>query len=220
MAAKEGKGAGRASYRLVKTPTPTLRSPHFVLRPLTRSDAPALFPSFADPEVMRWGSRDAFASEAELADYLVPEEGWDGGRSWAVVESESGPAIGPLAAINRRDKIVELGYVVTRDRQGERITRETPVALIDHLLDTESRRQICADTDPDNLASNRLLERLGFTLEAVYASTALRTSAFATARSGGLPNARRTLSGRRTHTHTPNSVVLLRHGLSLGSPIR
>src|SRR5690606_160176 len=105
-------------------------------------------------------------------------------------------------AINRRDKIVELGYVVTRDRQGERIARETPVALIDHLLDTESRRQICADTDPDNLASNRLLERLGFTLEAVYASTALRTSAFATARSGGLPNARRTLSGRRTHTHT------------------
>ena len=48
--------------------TPLLRTERFVLRVLTRADAPALFPSFADPELMRWWSRGPFASEAELAE--------------------------------------------------------------------------------------------------------------------------------------------------------
>ena len=61
-------------------PTPTLTTERFVLRELTRADAPALFPSFSDPEVMRWWSRGPFVSEEELADWLVPESGWDEGR--------------------------------------------------------------------------------------------------------------------------------------------
>ena len=145
--------------------TPVLRTARFVLRPLARGDAPALFPSFADPEVMRWWSRGPFTSEQELADWLVPESGWDEGRSWAVAETESGAAIARLAAIDRGDGITELGYLVARDRQGEGIAREALSALIAHLFGTEHRRRLYADTDPENAASNRLLERLGFTLE-------------------------------------------------------
>lgn len=149
----------------MKPSTPTLRGERLVLRPLTRADTPALFPSFADPEAMRWWSRGPFATEAELADWLVPESGWDEGRSWAVAESESGPAVARLAAIDRGDDVVELGYLVVRERQGEGIAHEALSVLIAHLFDTEHRRRIYADTDPDNAASNRLLERLGFTLE-------------------------------------------------------
>jgi RimJ/RimL family protein N-acetyltransferase len=36
--------------------------------------------------------------------------------------------------------------------------------LIDVLFE-EGHRRVWADTDPDNAASNRLLERLGFTLD-------------------------------------------------------
>ena len=149
----------------MKPPTPTLRTERFVLRELTRTDAPALFPSFSDPEMMRWWSRGPFASEAELAEWLVPESGWEEGRSWAVAESGAGPAIARLAAIDRGDGITELGYLVVRERRGEGVAREALAALIGHLFTTELRRRIYADTDPDNLASNSLLERLGFTLE-------------------------------------------------------
>ncbi len=145
--------------------TPTLRTERFILRPVTRADASALFPSFSDPEVMRWWSRGPFASEAELAEWLVPDGGWKEGRSWAMAETIDGRAIARLAAIDRGDAITELGYLVTRDRQGEGVAREGLSVLIDHLFAAEHRRRLYADVDPDNLASNRLLERLGFSLE-------------------------------------------------------
>ena len=145
--------------------TPTLTTERFVLQKLTRADAPALFPSFSDPEVMRWWSRAPFASEAELADWLVPESGWDEGRSWAVCEGADGAAIARLAAMDRGDEVSEIGYLVVRERQGEGIARETVAALIDHLVRSEGRRRLYADVDPDNQASNRLLRGLGFTLE-------------------------------------------------------
>jgi RimJ/RimL family protein N-acetyltransferase len=145
--------------------TPTLATRRFVLRELTRADAPALFPSFSDPQVMRWWSRGPFASEAELAEWLVPESGWDAGRSWAVCEGANGPAIGRLAAIDCGDGISELGYLVSRERQGEGVGREALTALVDHLFHGEGRRRLFADVDPDNAASNRLLQGLGFTLE-------------------------------------------------------
>ena len=145
--------------------TPTLRTSRFVLRELTRADAAALFASFSDPEVMRWWSRGPFESEAELAEWLVPSEGWEGGRSWAIAESEEGPAIGRLAAIDRGDGMTELAHLVVRERQGQGVAREALAALVAHLFDGEGRRRLYADTDPDNAASNRLLESLGFTCE-------------------------------------------------------
>jgi len=145
--------------------TPTIRTERFVLRPMTRADAPALFPSFSDAQVMRWWSRGPFANETELAQWLVPDGGWREGRSWAVAERAEGPAIARLVAIDRGDSITEVGYLVSRDRQGEGVAREALSALIGHLFAEERRRRLYADTDPDNLASNRLLDRLGFTLE-------------------------------------------------------
>jgi ribosomal-protein-alanine N-acetyltransferase len=145
--------------------TPTLVTERFVLRELTRADAPALYPSFSDPDVMRWWSRGPFASEAELAEWLVPDSGWEEGRSWAVAESEAGPAVARLSAMDRGDGITELGWLVIREWQGQGVAREALGALIEHLFDVEGRRRLYADIDPDNAASNRLVESLGFTLE-------------------------------------------------------
>ncbi len=65
----------------MKQATPTILSRRFALRKLERTDAAALFPTFADPVSMRWWSRAPFESEAELADWLVPGTGWSEGRS-------------------------------------------------------------------------------------------------------------------------------------------
>ena len=70
-----------------------------------------------------------------------------------------------MTAMDRGDGMTELGYLVVRERQGEGIAREALAALITHLFGIERRRRIYADTDPDNTASNRLLESRGFTLE-------------------------------------------------------
>ena len=149
----------------MKLPTPTLKSERFILRDLTRSDATALFPAFSDPELMRWWSRGPFESEKELADWLVPESGWDEGRSWAVTQSNSGPAIARLAAMDRGPGLVEIGYLVTQPHLRRGVAKETLTKLIEHIFEAEQRHRIYADTDPDNEASNRLLSSLGFIQE-------------------------------------------------------
>ncbi len=149
--------------------TPTLETARFTLRELIRSDAADLFPSFSDETAMKWWSRGVFASEEELADWLVPESGWDEGRSWAVVaghgDNMSGPVLARLAAMDRGDGVTELGYltVIGRHRQG--IVTEALAGLIDHVFNTEGRRRIYADVDPENDASNAVTRRLGFVLE-------------------------------------------------------
>jgi RimJ/RimL family protein N-acetyltransferase len=149
----------------MKLPTPIMRSERFILRELTRSDVPALFPAFSDPELMRWWSRGPFESEEELANWLVPESGWSEGRSWAVAETDNGPAIARLAAMDRGPGVVEIGYLVTRAHLRRAVAKETLTRLIKHIFETERQHRIYADTDPDNEASNRLLQSLGFLCE-------------------------------------------------------
>lgn len=149
--------------------TPTIETARFTLRELVRSDAADLFPSFSDDTAMKWWSRAAFGSVEELADWLVPDSGWDEGRSWSVVaghgEAACGPVLARLAAMDRGDGITELGYLTVIDRQGEGIVTEALAGLITHLFNTEGRRRIYADVDPDNDASNAVARRLGFVLE-------------------------------------------------------
>lgn len=149
----------------MKLPTPTLKSERFILRQLNRSDATTLFPAFSDPELMRWWSRGPFGSEQELADWLVPVSGWDEGRSWSVAESNSGPAIARLAAMNRGPGLVEIGYLVTRPHLRRGVAKETLTRLIEHLFEAEQHHRVYADTDPDNGPSIRLLTSLGFLQE-------------------------------------------------------
>lgn len=149
----------------MKLNTPTIQSPRFVLRELQRSDAAALFATFADPVSMLWWSRAPFGSEAELANWLVPESGWDEGRSWAIVEHGAEQAIGRLAVMDRGDDVAELGYLVVHTRQREGIAREALGVLIGHLFRSERKRRLYADVDPENTGSNRLLASLGFKME-------------------------------------------------------
>lgn len=142
---------------------PTLETERLILRELVREDATALFPTFADPEQMRYWSRGPFDSEEELAAWLC-QPGWDG-RAWTVESKEDGAVLGRVVAMPRSTGESEIGYTVIRDRQGQGIAFEAMSALIDHLFTHDGMRRITADTDPDNVPSNRLLEKLGFTRE-------------------------------------------------------
>ncbi len=149
----------------MKQATPTILSRRFALRKLERTDAAALFPTFADPVSMRWWSRAPFESEAELADWLVPETGWSEGRSWAIVRQGEGAALGRVAVMDRGDDVAELAYIVAHTSRREGIAREALRALIDHLVHDERKRRLYADVDPDNVGSNQLLSTLDFKLE-------------------------------------------------------
>lgn len=133
-------------------------------RPLGPEDAPMLFEAYRDPEVMRYWSSGPHATLDDTQAYLQPEEGtkW---RGWAAVRKDDGEVIGTVGAGERRPGVAEIGYMLGRRHWGRGYAREAVARVLDLLFLEEGYRRVYADTDPENGASNRLLEALGFRRE-------------------------------------------------------
>ncbi|MGN6376331.1 MAG: GNAT family N-acetyltransferase [Sphingomonas sp.] len=145
--------------------TPVLVTDRLRLRPLVLDDAEALFPAMADPVLTTWWSRGPFESADELREHLAPRLGQPGWRSWAITLADDDAAIGfVVAGEKRQGKVSEIGYILARDHWGRGIAAEAVTALIDRLF-AEGQRRVFADTDPENVRSLALLERLGFRRE-------------------------------------------------------
>jgi len=147
---------------------PTFASDHLTMRPTHPDDAGALFEAYGDADLMTWWSSAPHTSLAQTRDDLArrqePEnrQGW---RGWTMVASAGGAVVGTLGATTRRPGVAEIGYLVIRRHWSRSYAREGVSRLIDLLFVDEGHRRVMADTDPDNVASNGLLARLGFTIE-------------------------------------------------------
>jgi RimJ/RimL family protein N-acetyltransferase len=116
----------------------------------------------ADADAMRWWSRAPFDSvDALRDDFAAGHPDW---RAWAVTRTGDDSPIGFVAVGRRRAGVCEIGYLFAREAWGQGIAREAVSAILAHLF-ARGERRLFADTDPDNAASIRLLERLGFALE-------------------------------------------------------
>ena len=143
--------------------TVVIETSRLILRPRDVDDAEALFPAFADVEAMRYWSGPPHTDVAETrADFMRSAPDW---RAWTVVDRASGGAIGFVAAGEKRQgNVTEIGYMFLRATWGSGFAREAVSAVIDRIF-AEGQRRVFADTDPDNMPSRGLLERLGFKLE-------------------------------------------------------
>ncbi|MFS0738612.1 GNAT family protein [Sphingomonas sp. 1P06PA] len=139
---------------------PPLATERLALRPIARGDAEALFPLFSDPEAMRFWSSPPFSDVEALRAWISPSDEWP---AWVMVEA--GEVVGRIAIGVRRPGVAEIGYALDRRAWGRGIAAEAVKAVIAHGFGAMGLRRIFADVDPDNIASIRLLERLGFALE-------------------------------------------------------
>lgn len=134
-------------------------------RPQSLEDAEALFEAYSDVELMRYWSSAPKTTVEEVVEYMRPHVASADWRGWAMIRKDTGEVIGTLAAGERRSGVVELGYLLVRRHWGRGYAREAAARLLDLLFLEEGRRRVFADTDPDNAASMRLLESLGFRRE-------------------------------------------------------
>jgi [ribosomal protein S5]-alanine N-acetyltransferase len=135
-----------------------IRTQRLILRPARREDAEPLHALLSDPVAMRWWSS-------------LPHETLDQTRAWVegmmagnaagapdfVVEWNGG-AIGKAGFW----KLPDVGYILHPDAWGMGLAREAVGAAIDHVFAERLTDIVTADVDPENAASIRLLERLGF----------------------------------------------------------
>lgn len=140
------------------------------LRPLDPvADGPDLHMIFGDPTCCLWLPDPAFPDiETTTAMLKSWTEGLEN-TSWVVCEQPKGPAIGRIALYNTgRDKdIWEAACMISPKTRGQNYAARGLSAAIDDLFTTTKARRVFADVDPDNHASLRTFEKLGFTREGV-----------------------------------------------------
>ena len=85
---------------------------------------------------------------------------------WLVVRSPDGRVVGDMGTHGPPDSegCVEIGYSLAPSARGQGIGSAAVAALIERLATVPGIRAVTAITGADNLASRRLLERLGFLL--------------------------------------------------------
>jgi RimJ/RimL family protein N-acetyltransferase len=134
------------------------------LRRLSAADEPLLVALDGDPEVMRYiGSRGGTPEEivARVRDRTVADHGALG---WWVVEGRENGAFHGVAALLRmpEGEDIELAYRLTRASWGAGLATEAASALARYAFDRVGLPRLVAVTFPENIASQRVLEKVGF----------------------------------------------------------
>ena len=123
---------------------------------------------YGDRETMRWiGGGDAYSksleeSEARLG-RLIDHQERHGFSLWAVTERASGSVIGDcgLILLAHRGPEVELGYRLGKPYWGRGYATEAAGAWLAHGFGELGLERIVAVTHPENVASRRVLEKIG-----------------------------------------------------------
>ena len=148
---------------------PTVHAARVSLRPVTERDIDALYAVFSDPEVMRY-SGSSMKDPLEAKDFLtevLEELRRRQCIQWGIARRADDQIIGHVAIFNL-DLVArkgEIGFSLGRAYWGMGYMQEALQAAIGYGFNEMGLRRIEADTDPRNLPSIRLLERLGFQKE-------------------------------------------------------
>lgn len=134
------------------------------LRRLRPSDEPALVALDSDEEVMRYiGSRGGTPEQilSRAREKIATDRGAIG---WWLVEDRADWVFHGIAGLLPMPEgpDVELAYRFTRATWGRGIATEAAVALTDYAFVSAGLSQLVAVTFPENGASRRVLEKVGF----------------------------------------------------------
>jgi RimJ/RimL family protein N-acetyltransferase len=142
------------------------------VRPLDPDrDGPALHAVFGDEESCRYLARPAFTSVEETIAQLKQWGGPDDDTSWAVVERPDGPALGRVSLYTAGRDIWEAACMIVPAARGKNLAARALAEAIDYVFEKKNARRIFADCDPDNIASIRTFEKLGFRREGLLRGT-------------------------------------------------
>ncbi|HEY2034042.1 MAG TPA: GNAT family N-acetyltransferase [Rhizomicrobium sp.] len=149
---------------------PFLMTPRLTLRPLAARDVDAVFAMMSDDETMRFWDWPSFRERQTVADIVDAQlEDMTSGHAiyWAVALTPEGPAIGScdLSEIDRHHRRAEVGFLFDRSHWGNGYAREAMQAIVTFAFEDLKLERLWARFHTGNMASQRLLERLGFSRE-------------------------------------------------------
>lgn len=150
---------------------PFLTTLRLTLREIVPTDAASLLAIHGDREAMRWFGNDPIASLAEAEKMVQTFASWRKppvlGIRWAIERDQDRRFIGTCGLFrwNRTWKSCTLGYELARDAWGNGLMTEALHAALAWGFESMALNRIEAQAHPENTASLKLLQRLGFVEE-------------------------------------------------------
>jgi len=145
------------------------------LRPFAPEDFDALHAMRGSPDVVRYLYEEPTSAgeTREVLNRRIARTSWAKEGDWlaaAVVERESGVTVGDVALfwVSERDRTAEIGFIFDPRHQGKGFATEAARALVDWAFGTAGMHRVIGRTEARNIASNRVLEKLGLRLEANF----------------------------------------------------
>ena len=148
-----------------------LETPRLILRHLVLDDLDALFALYSDPEIRKYfpdGVKSHEDTREELEWYLNghPEHPKIG--LWATVHKETGKFIGrcgllPWEIDSRLE--IEVAYLLDKKFWHQGLATEAAEGILAYAFDNLSLMRVICLMHPDNIASQRVAQRVGMILE-------------------------------------------------------
>jgi ribosomal-protein-alanine N-acetyltransferase len=145
---------------------PILETERFILRELQTNDAQDYYNYFSDPEVTKyWGYQGpknvetASKTFARFQNAFIRKEM----ITWGIANKEDNKIIGTCILNDFiKASMVSLGYNLSRDYWRQGVMTEVLEAVIPYAFNVLDMNRIQAKVMPENIASTKLLSKMGF----------------------------------------------------------
>jgi RimJ/RimL family protein N-acetyltransferase len=151
-------------------PTPSLQTARLRLRPFTSEDADDLYAQHSSAHVLRYWDAPPWSETARAERFItacrqMAEDGT--GARLAMERLSDGAFLGwcSLTRWNPDYRSASMGYCLGDAAWGHGYATEAARAVLGWAFDTLDLNRVQAETDTRNLASARVLEKLGFVRE-------------------------------------------------------
>ncbi len=152
--------------------TPTLKTENYIIRSFKIGDLERFRNYRAIPSIAKYQSWSDFTYEDALnLFYRIDYSNFGVKGNWyqmAIAEIESNELIGDLALHFINKDQVEIGFTISPEYQGKGVAYESVTRILEYLFIELKKHRVVAITDAKNIASSKLLEKLGFRKEAHY----------------------------------------------------
>lgn len=147
---------------------PIFQTDRLILRPPSLDDAEALFHAYgSDPQVTRFLRWKPKANPDEVREFLnrALKNSEQGAEAHWVLETRAPHEPIGMISVRYSEHGAELGLTLARKEWGKGFITEATRAVVEWLLQQPTVFRVWAYCDCDNLASARVLEKLGFEKE-------------------------------------------------------
>ena len=146
-----------------------IETERLILRPFEMSDAETAFRWFGDPVVMRFtptGADKSFEETKTRLTFFMEHQGAHGFSKWLMADRTSGIAIGDSGLLVLEEYgWIDLGFRFVQPYWGKGLATEVASAWVRAAFDEFGLSRLGAFVHPENRASVRILEKLGFHAE-------------------------------------------------------